>query len=164
MEPISNYCTAINEMMLQSNEDKIRVFPAIPSVWDTTKLAFTLLARGAFIVSAERNEQAQVTMVGIKSLKGNLCRLQNPWPGKKNIVIHEKNGNNKVVKFRMKENDVIVFPTKNDTEYTVMIDGERMNERTVYAGTPNMKVKFLENRVRGKISGWNDFKPNNTKK
>lgn len=164
MEPISNYCTAINEMMLQSNEDKIRVFPAIPSVWDTTKLAFTLLARGAFIVSAERNEQAQVTMVGIKSLKGNLCRLQNPWPGKKNIVIHEKNGNNKVVKFRMKENDVIVFPTKNDTEYTVMIDGERMNERTIYSGTPNMKVKFLENRVLGKISGWNDFKPNNTKK
>lgn len=164
MEPISNYCTAINEMMLQSNEDKIRVFPAIPSVWDTTKLAFTLLARGAFIVSAERNEQAQVTQVGIKSLKGNLCRLQNPWPGKKNIVIYEKSGNNKVMKFRMKENDVIVFPTKPAMEYTVMMDGERMNERTIYSGTLNMKVKSLENRVLGKISGWNDFKPNSTKK
>lgn len=91
-----------------------------------------------------------MTQVGIKSLKGNLCRLQNPWPGKKNIVIHEKSGNDKVVKFRMKENDVIVFPTKPAMEYTVMMDGERMNERTIYSGTPNMKVKSLENRVLGK--------------
>ena len=71
MEPISNYSTAMNEMMLQSNEDKIRVFPAIPAAWDTTRIAFTLLARGAFIVSSERDEQTKVTQIGIKSLKGS---------------------------------------------------------------------------------------------
>lgn len=158
MEPMSNYCTAINEMMLQSNEDKIRVFPAVPSAWNATKLAFTLLARGAFIVSAERNEQAQVTQVGIKSLKGNLCSLQNPWPGKKELVIRQKNGDNKVVRFKIKANDIIVFTTKPDTEYAITVNGEKMNERTIYSGIRNNKVKRLADRVLGKLSGWNDFK------
>lgn len=44
MEPISNYATAMNEMMLQSNENKIRLFPAIPAAWDSVRIAFTLLA------------------------------------------------------------------------------------------------------------------------
>ena len=95
MEPISNYSTAMNEMMLQSNEDKIRVFPAIPTAWDTTRIAFTLLARGAFIVSSERDEQAKVTQIGIKSLKGNICRVQNPCPVN-DIVVMSVNDKNKV--------------------------------------------------------------------
>lgn len=160
MEPMSNYCTAINEMMLQSNEDKIRVFPAIPSVWNTTKLAFTLLSRGAFIVSAERNEQAQVKQVGIKSLKGNFCRLQNPWPGKKNLVIFQKNNVDKIVKFKIESDDVITFPTKPDTEYTVTMEGEENSERVIYTGTPNKGVKRLGDRILGKVSGWNDFESN----
>lgn len=89
--------------------------------------------------------------------------MQNPWPGKKNILIHEKSDNNKVVKFRMK-NDVIVFSTKPDVEYTVMVDVERKSGRTIYSGTPNKKVKSLGNRVLGKISGWNDFKSDSIKK
>lgn len=164
MEPISNYCTAINEMMLQSNEGKIRVFPAIPSAWDTTKLAFTLLARGAFIVSAERNEQAEVTQVGIKSLNGNLCRVQNPWHSKKNLVIRQKGAIDKEVKCKLTVDDVIVFATKPDTEYTITIVDGTDSERTFYTGTPNKRVKRLGDRVLGKISGWNDFGTNNTKK
>lgn len=70
MEPMSNYCTGINEMMLQSNEEKIRVFPAVPAAWDSIPMAFILLARGAFLVSASRNNSAEVTQVGVKSLKG----------------------------------------------------------------------------------------------
>lgn len=69
--------------MLQSNEGKIRVFPAVPAAWDSIPMAFILLARGAFLVSASRNNSAEVTQVGVKSLKGNLCRLQNPWGDKK---------------------------------------------------------------------------------
>lgn len=57
-------------MMLQSNEGKIRVFPAVPAAWDSIPMAFILLARGAFLVSASRNNSAEVTQVGVKSLKG----------------------------------------------------------------------------------------------
>lgn len=160
MEPISNYATTVNEMMLQSNEEKIRLFPAIPTAWDSTKVAFTLLARGAFIVSAERNEQACVTQVGIKSLKGNQCNIQNPWPGMKDLVILQKNANNKIIDFKISKNDVIVFPTKPNAEYTITMNGNDMEERTVYSGSPNNQVKRLGNRILGKVSGWNDYQTN----
>lgn len=155
MEPISNYGTTINEMMLQSNEDKIRVFPAIPSAWDTTRVAFTLLARGAFIVSSERDEQTQVAQIGIKSLKGNLCKVQNPWPNKKNIVIQQTNSKSKV-NFKMGADGVITFTTKPNTEYILRVDKEEVRDQTVYTGTPNNKVKHLGSRILGKRSGWND--------
>ena len=62
------------------------------------------------------------------------------------------------------KNDVIVFSTKPDVEYTVMVDVERKSGRTIYSGTPNKEVKSLGNRVLGKISGWNDFKSDSIKK
>lgn len=158
MEAISNYGTAINEMMLQSNENKIRVFPAIPTAWDTTRIAFTLLARGAFIVSSERDEQAQVSQIGIKSLKGNICRIQNPWSGNKNIIIRQTDNQNKV-KFKIESGDVISFTTKTNTEYIILQNDEReTHQQTIYSGTPNNKVKHLESRSLGKLSGWNDVK------
>lgn len=156
MEPISNYSTAMNEMMLQSNENKIRVFPAIPSSWDSTELAFTLLARGAFIVSAARDGQARVTQVGIKSLKGNVCRIQNPWSAAKNVVIEEVNSKKKVG-FKIDSADVISFSTKPDVEYIVRLDdGKAPGDPVIYSGTPTDKVKRLKDRVLGKLSGWNN--------
>lgn len=155
MEPISNYATAINEMMLQSNENKIRVFPAIPTGWDSTRIAFTLLARGAFIVSSERDEQAKVVQMGVKSLKGNICRIQNPWPSQQNIVVLGVNGQNKV-KFQLGADGVITFATKADWEYIVRLsEGTTVDNKSVYTATPNSKVKHLGKRVLGKLSGWN---------
>ena len=156
MESISNYGTTINEMMLQSNEGKIRVFPAIPSVWDTTRIAFTLLAREAFIVSSERDEHAQINQIGIKSLKGNRCKIQNPWNDNKNIVIRQTN-NGKNIKFKEESKDVISFPTQPDTEYIIYMNNKELpHDQTVFSGTPNKNVKHLGNRILGKLSGWND--------
>ena len=142
-------------MMLQSNEDKIRVFPAIPAAWDTTRIAFTLLARGAFIVSSERDEQAKVTQIGIKSLKGNICRIQNPWPVN-DIVVMSANDKNKV-KYKIEKNNVITFTTITDGEYIVKLNSDKeVNVPTVYSGTPNSKVKYWKQRTLGKNVGWND--------
>lgn len=155
MEPISNYGTTINEMMLQSNEGKIRVFPAIPSAWDTTRIAFTLLARGAFIVSSERDEHAQITQIGIKSLKGNRCRIQNPWNDSKDVVIRQAN-NGKNIKFKIESGNVISFITQPDTEYIINVNNRVAHNQTTYSGTPNNNVKHFRNRILGKLSGWND--------
>jgi hypothetical protein len=55
----------------------IRVFPAWPREWDA---AFTLLARGAFLVSSSV-KAGQIEYVRIESQAGGECRLRNPWPG-----------------------------------------------------------------------------------
>ncbi len=155
MEPVSNYATAMNEMMLQSNEDKIRVFPAIPTAWDTMRIAFTLLARGAFIVSSERDEHARVTQIGIKSLKGNICRVQTPWPVN-DITVLPANKKGKI-KFRIETDSVITFATTPDTEYIIKLDSNNKEIiPTVYSGIPNNKVKHWGKRTLGKYSGWND--------
>lgn len=66
----------------------IRVFPAWPREWDAT---FTLLARGAFLVSSSMTH-GRIEFVEIQSRAGGECRLRNPWPGKP--VTLSRNGRN----------------------------------------------------------------------
>jgi hypothetical protein len=54
----------------------IHLFPAWPDEWDAR---FTLRARGAFVVTAER-KQGATTFVELRSEAGGTCRLRNPWP------------------------------------------------------------------------------------
>lgn len=154
MEPISNYATTVNEMLLQSNEGKIRVFPAVPSSWkDSSDVAFTLRARGAFMVSSYMDKQGKIKQVGIKSLRGNTCLLQNPWPGEKVTVY----SNNKLVKFKNHAGDVVSFDTNTDSEYIVRLSDEGSEfEKIIYKSEPNKKPKQLGPRTLGKISGWNE--------
>jgi hypothetical protein len=53
----------------------IRVFPAWPKEWNA---AYTLLARGAFLVSSSI-EGGRIQFVELESLGGAECRLRNPW-------------------------------------------------------------------------------------
>ena len=152
MEAISNYATAINEMMLQSNENKIRVFPAIPTAWNNIPLAFILLARGGFIVSAERNDSASINSIGIKSLRGKTCRLQNPWPKKEVEVICISK---RIIPHTIDNQDVISFNTHSDAEYIIQLKRSSPRDRSIYKATPNMVVKRLGKRTLGKLSGWN---------
>ncbi len=74
---------ALHNALLQSvgagpaREPVIRVFPAWPGEWDA---AFTLLARGAFLVSSSM-KAGKIEFVKIQSQVGGECRLRNPWPG-----------------------------------------------------------------------------------
>jgi hypothetical protein len=67
-------------------EPVIRVFPAWPKEWDA---AFTLLARGAFLVGSSM-KASQIEFVRVTSQAGGECRLRNPWPGA--TVTLERNG------------------------------------------------------------------------
>ena len=78
-EQIGTTLMGINESMIQSYNDTIRVFPALPSDASfATK--FTLLAKGGFLVSSER-EAGDIKYVGIKSLYGLPAAIVNPWSG-----------------------------------------------------------------------------------
>ncbi|MCU1675854.1 MAG: hypothetical protein JWM93_612 [Frankiales bacterium] len=68
--------TALNESLLQSYNDKIRVFPAAPG--GSFAGTFTLMAKDGFQVSSER-EAGETKYVGIKSLFGKTARVVNPW-------------------------------------------------------------------------------------
>lgn len=59
----------------EHGEPLLQLFQTWPKDWDAE---FTLLARGAFVVSAAQQAGA-VGPVEIVSNAGSLCRLQNPW-------------------------------------------------------------------------------------
>jgi hypothetical protein len=76
-EYLGVHLLVMNESLLQSYNDKIRVFPAIPS--DASMITrFTLLAQGGHLVSAER-EGGVIKYVGIKSQNGEKASVVNPW-------------------------------------------------------------------------------------
>jgi alpha-L-fucosidase 2 len=79
MEHQSIVPNALQEMLLQSHEGVLRLFPCWPSNLDAR--FGTLRARGAFLVSAEL-KAGVVGRVAILSEKGRRCTVQNPWPGK----------------------------------------------------------------------------------
>jgi alpha-L-fucosidase 2 len=67
----------LQEMLLRSYNDTIRLFPAVPADWKDISFK-TLRAEGAFLVSAERRD-GQTHTVTIISEKGGVCRLENPF-------------------------------------------------------------------------------------
>ncbi len=105
-EHIAGLASGIHSSLLNSHPESVSdepmsLFNAWPKDWDA---AFTLLARGAFLVSsAQRN--GTIPLVEILSQNGGACRLVNPWPGQTATLY--RNG--------QKANDVsgetLTFPT-----------------------------------------------------
>ncbi|MBE6813349.1 MAG: hypothetical protein E7523_10790 [Ruminococcaceae bacterium] len=110
IEHLTTVPATINEMLLQSHEGVIRLFPC----WDKTSPAeFTnLRADGAFLVSAKlKNEQ--ISSVRIKSLQGKVCNVQDfgitriVRDADKQEILFTKNGN------------TVCFETQKDAEYVL---------------------------------------------
>jgi hypothetical protein len=64
---------SLQDMLLQSHSNLIRVFPAVPGTW-TNAVFHNLRAEGAFLVSAER-KAGKTRWIRIKSLAGEPCRV-----------------------------------------------------------------------------------------
>jgi len=70
---------SLQDMLIQSWGDKIRIFPAIPGAWKD--IAFeNLRTEGAFLVSASR-KNGKTEWVRIKSLAGEPCRIATSLEG-----------------------------------------------------------------------------------
>jgi len=124
MEPLAILAAAINEMLMQSHESAIRVFPAVPDGW---QCAFTLRARGGFLVSAERAAADSAVAPGaavatarvvIESLLGQACRIVAPWEGRSQVVIVEP-GPERTVAFSEEAGGAIAFDTETGGVYEV---------------------------------------------
>ena len=71
------FASGVQEMLLQSHTELIRVFPAVPTSWKD--VSFTQLrAMGAFLVSAEK-KNGSVTKVTVCAEKGGSLKLANPF-------------------------------------------------------------------------------------
>ena len=68
----------INEMLLQSHDGIIRVFPALPQNWHD--VAFRLRAVGAFLVTGEVR-RGEIQPFVVESLAGSECEIESPWAG-----------------------------------------------------------------------------------
>ncbi len=101
---------AIMEMLLQSWDDVIRVFPTVPEYWAEAQFE-DLRAQGGFLVSARR-ERGAVRWVRIHSEIGGACALRNPWPGEDAIL--RRAGENREL-----SGDTLRWETEADAEYVI---------------------------------------------
>lgn len=108
IETLSAVPSAINEMLMQSYEGILRIFPN----WNHAKDASfeKLRAYGAFVVSSSL-KNGVVEYVKIISEKGRPCIFENPWPGKKaQLTRNNKRSqvlNGKTFSFSTKQNEII---------------------------------------------------------
>ena len=111
IEHLTTIPATINEMLMQSHEGIIRLFPC----WNKNNDASfeNLRADGAFLVTAElKNEK--ISSLKIKSLKGRSCKLD---CSEVKSVIRESD--KKAVPFK-KEATAIAFETEKDTTYILI--------------------------------------------
>jgi len=106
------FASAIQEMLIQSHNGIIRIFPAIPSDWKNISFK-NLRTEGAFLVSAKK-ENGIIDAFTISATESGIARIQLPFPtffigssekmkllestNKKEIVLKFEKGGNAVIR------------------------------------------------------------------
>ena len=111
IEHLTMIPSTINEMLMQSYEGVIRLFPC----WNKKSVASfeNLRADGAFLVSAElKNEK--ISSIKIKSLKGRACNVEIV-----DIKAVVRQSDNKEIEFRRNGN-IISFETQENEVYNLI--------------------------------------------
>ena len=137
-ESLGLHTTAMHEMLLQSYDDLIRVFPAVP---DGFKGAFTLLASGGFLVSSEY-ENDQVRYIALLSQHGGDAQVKIPWDGNEVLL----NGQ------RVSCSDAkLTVSTQKDTSYLIqpVSDEGKHFKTTPLSGTANTGSKTAFGKTLG---------------
>jgi hypothetical protein len=116
IETCSGIPGMINEMMLQSHKDIIRVFPVFP---DHGRASFYRLRTfGAFLVSSAI-ENGNIRFLIIESEKGKKCIIRNPWQNK--IITIFRNGK----KSETLSGEYLTFKTKSGELISIVPEGGR---------------------------------------
>lgn len=109
-EAAANLFDGVNEMLLQSYDGVIRVFPAFDIAEDAV---FCLAAAGGFRVSAE-TAKGRIRYVALGSNNDSQCRLQNPWPQEAVRILCS----GQAVEYTQ-DKDELVFKTQKGSEYLI---------------------------------------------
>ncbi|MEV6299912.1 discoidin domain-containing protein [Actinoplanes sp. NPDC051861] len=103
---------AVNNLLLQSDDGVMRVFPVWPSGRDASFVR--LREKDAFLVSS-RVVSGRVDYVDVTSEQGRQLRLRNPWPGR-TVRVAEAGGGTITPTV---SGDVISFPTRAGATYSI---------------------------------------------
>lgn len=95
IEELNTIPDAVQEMMLQSHEGILRIFPVWPRKSHPNAEFQGFRACGAFEVSAALTN-GRVDFVTIVSHKGHSLKISNPWPGE-NITVSRPDGRREVL-------------------------------------------------------------------
>ena len=122
-------CTAVNEMLLQSYDEVIRLCPAVPHEWD---VKFKLAAVNGFIINAECIK-GKIYWVCIESNLGNKCCMVNPWEEKSVYCTQISTDGDilstiEIISCKLKDDDIIEFLTIAGNRYLITIEKNIINE------------------------------------
>lgn len=92
-EAFCGLVAAVNEMLIQTHQGVVFLFPALPASWRDASFE-RMRVPGAFLVSAERRG-GEVVSVEIQSDKGGELKVHNIW-GNKSVLIHGSGGSTRV--------------------------------------------------------------------
>jgi hypothetical protein len=103
----------INSLVLQSQDDTIRLFPDCPKSLDAT--FEQLRAVGAFLVDAHHTSSNTIDdAVYVYSEAGRICNVKNPWPGQVVTIVNNGSG-----VASTKVNDIYTFNTIAGQTYQI---------------------------------------------
>lgn len=114
--------TTINEMLLQSWNGTIRVFPAVPDAWKDASFD-KIGAKGAFLVSAVR-KNGKTEFIRIKSLAGSACLIRSDLTtnivakGKRKFSLTQK-GNGVIAIDLKKGEEVIIYQSGYKGDFAI---------------------------------------------
>ena len=114
------YAAGIQEMLLQSDGNDLRVFPAVPEDWKNVYFR-QLRAQGAFLVDAEKRNGV-VQFILVKAEKGGVFYLHDPEQNLKpallfsQIAPEQTAAGNRVWKVRLKKGEIAVFGSAGSDE------------------------------------------------
>lgn len=97
IENLSLVPVTLQEMMLQSHDRILRLFPVWPVKTHPQASFRNLRARDAFLVSAELLD-GELRQAEIVSRKGRPLTLQNPWPGRGVRILRRQTGQTQVLR------------------------------------------------------------------
>ncbi|MFT3904661.1 MAG: hypothetical protein QM727_15925 [Niabella sp.] len=104
------FAQGVHELLLQSRDSYIEVFPALPRDWQD--VAFTnLRAEGAFIVSAKK-ENGVPTTIKVVAEKDGVLNIKLPfktWLSKNTPMESFKKSDNGIVSINLKKGQTVVF-------------------------------------------------------
>lgn len=140
MEPLGLTAAGIQEMLLQSHDGTIRVFPATPDDWDS---AFILLAEGGFTVSSRKDAGRSPEFITVMSHRGERCVLQNPWD-----KVEARDGD-MLISVEV-DGDTVSFATQAGHTYLILPAGADSPFEHLYTGTPNNAPKTIMGVTIGK--------------
>ncbi|MFQ6079956.1 MAG: glycoside hydrolase family 95-like protein, partial [Thermodesulfobacteriota bacterium] len=140
------FCAALTEMLLQSYDGVVRVFPAMPSDWNG---AFRLKAVGGLLVEAIFKE-GKVGSLKITSERGGPLRIELPQPDKTEEII-VLDGSGAKVSYEL-QGDEVSFITQEGKSYWVTTQEllKATPQKVKFSGEPNRTPKVYSRVQIGK--------------